>query len=566
MNKKVILLVIILLYICLSLFNYSFITEDAFIYFRFVENLINGYGCAFNPGEKIEACSSMSWLFLLTALGGFDFPILTAAKVLGIICGCFSLFLIFKITEKFTTQMPWVVLPSLLSSLSMSFLLFNQLGLETSLYTLTFLCLIFVCLESNSFVYFPVVSIIFILTRPEALFLLLGLIPGCFFYRSQGKKIVFSFTILVVLFLIVTLVKFFYFQDLLPSPFYKKIFAGKYSYGILYLHDFFKSHYLYYFCLPLIFTIWKKWNWEEKRFILFGFIIVFLLWAMLGGAEPKPSFRYCAPVIPLIHIYVITGIKNAFSNLTRLKKVAVTAYILLFCYLSLMQTSNPMFGNPIADNVDDFLDRPREYLRFVTARMRKPAKFNHIGNPSSKDLLLGEFVKLNYNRGSTVLYDQMGQAPYQAGIDYNFIDSLGLTDKTIGRYYFHKRMKGSYLLQCYENISSYLIGRVFPQVEFMYSRQDTLDYIFRQDPDVIIITSPLCYSKMFIPYWLLKDKRFSSRYNLNYLISGTKLLFEKKGLNKKPFHLPKGLYNIIFEKEIAKKLKSDHPVFNAYTF
>ena len=80
-SEKQIVLATIVLYICCSLFNYSIIDEDAFIYFRCVENAINGYGYSFNPGEKIEACSSLSWFFLLYLSRVLGCNLLTFSKI-----------------------------------------------------------------------------------------------------------------------------------------------------------------------------------------------------------------------------------------------------------------------------------------------------------------------------------------------------------------------------------------------------------------------------------------------------------------------------------------------------
>ena len=44
--------------------------EDGFIYFRIVDNLLNGHGPVFNVGERVEAYTSPAWLALLTVAGG----------------------------------------------------------------------------------------------------------------------------------------------------------------------------------------------------------------------------------------------------------------------------------------------------------------------------------------------------------------------------------------------------------------------------------------------------------------------------------------------------------------
>ena len=554
-SSAIAICMIIIFYIIFSLFNYSFITEDAFIYFRIAEYLIKGYGYVFNPGERIEVCSSLNWLFLLTLFRGLGFNILTISKILGIILGSFSLLLIFKITKSFTTRMPWVILPSLLTSLSTPFLMWNQMGLETSLYTMVFLSLILICMDKDLFIYFPVICSILVLTRPEGIFLLVGLAPVFYFYREKKRKIIYSSILLTILCLIIVSIRFFYFHDFLPSPFYIKIYTGKYILGLSDIHQYLKDYYMYYFLIPLLCVIFKKWNWQEKRFILFGYMLVYCLWIILGGGEGKPFYRHIVPFIPILYIYTITGIEHECGGFSVRGKVILWMYLAIFSYASLLLSSsywlNEPVLNPISENVGSFVKNPRDYLTFCSNLMKEPAKFNHIAHGKSRQLLLGEFIKRNYVSGTTLLYDQMGQTPYQAGIDYYFIDSWGLTDKRIGRYYFHKRSKSSPMLELYENTSSYFIKRFFPQTKLFYSRRYILNYILMRNPDVVLIRSHLGYSEKFIPYWLIREKLFKKKYRLKYLISDT-VFYEKRGLIKKPLNIPDGL-SVTFPKDIFKK-------------
>ena len=38
-----------------------FLTDDAFISFRYVRNLLEGHGLVFNPGERFEGYSNFPW-------------------------------------------------------------------------------------------------------------------------------------------------------------------------------------------------------------------------------------------------------------------------------------------------------------------------------------------------------------------------------------------------------------------------------------------------------------------------------------------------------------------------
>ncbi len=560
------ILIIVLFYFCFSLFNYSFVEEDAFIYFRCAENIISGHGYSFNAGNRIEACSSFTWLYLLILFLQSGFNILVASKILGIVLGCFSLLVIYAITRCFTRRMPWVIFPSFLTSLSIPFLFWNQMGLETALYTLIFLCLILICLKQDRFIYWPVISLLLVLTRPEGMFLLVGLVPVFYIYRERRKEIIRSSLLFIIVFLTIIILRLFYFHDFLPSPFYIKIYTGKLSEGLLYIHALFKSHYLYVFVAPMLFLFWKRWNRERNRAILLCFAAVYLLWVVLGGSEGifKPFYRHLVPVIPIIYVYTVTGIGQICERFKTIEK-ASCVIILLFAFLGILLPSGYSASfepapNPVAGNLKGFVKRPGDYLQLIINRLRDPLRFNYPEGKVYQQILLGEFIKTNYSEGSLLLYDQMGQTPYQTGAAYRFTDSWGLTDKVIGRYYFHEHIAENSLLKLYERISTNIITGLFPGEEFIYTKNEILDYIFRKNPDVILVSAITCYLRDYLTYWLIMDSRLKNNYHLKYFMQGT-LVFELNGLEKKPLCIPEGL-SVIFDKDIYNALRNDPLVQN----
>lgn len=74
--------------ILFALLSYQFIDfyqDDAYVYCRYAENILNGNGPVFNVGERVEGFTSPLWLLELTGLVsiGVDAPL--ASKLLGII-------------------------------------------------------------------------------------------------------------------------------------------------------------------------------------------------------------------------------------------------------------------------------------------------------------------------------------------------------------------------------------------------------------------------------------------------------------------------------------------------
>lgn len=73
--------------------------DDAFISFRYAENLAQGRGLVFNPGERVEGFSNPLWTVALALpawLGatGSDLGLLLTAKALGVVCAVLTLFVV----------------------------------------------------------------------------------------------------------------------------------------------------------------------------------------------------------------------------------------------------------------------------------------------------------------------------------------------------------------------------------------------------------------------------------------------------------------------------------------
>ncbi len=64
-----------------------FLTDDAFISFRYVRNLLEGHGLVFNPGERVEGYSNFLWILELAAIwrvGGVEPEV--ASRWLSVVC------------------------------------------------------------------------------------------------------------------------------------------------------------------------------------------------------------------------------------------------------------------------------------------------------------------------------------------------------------------------------------------------------------------------------------------------------------------------------------------------
>ena len=553
---------IFLFFIFFSLFNYNYLFEDAYIYFRIVENFVAGHGYVFNPGDPhIECGSSLTWFFLLTTIRVLGLPLLTGAKIAGIIFGALSIVITYHIARIFITDSTWRYAPCLLCVLSIPFLLGCQTGLETPVYVFSFLLMVLVCVNRDYFKYWPFAYFLLILTRPEGMVIGMALLPVFYFYRHRFKSIGYGILLLGVLIGLLFALRLFYFHDLLPSAFYHKMHSGKFAYGFRYLYRFCLYHFIYLWTIPLLYVLAKRSNWTPQRCILFGFICVQSLWVIVGTADGTPFFRHIVPLIPLFFIYSISGIINTFSTFGQRQKLLLASFCGLFgCTMLLFPPvvrwapySHPKLSqNIIFRNLCYAGHSPRAFLSDLRQRLKNPC-FDPL-HQQDRMVLTGEFIRRNYPPGTVLLYDQMGRIPYQAGTEYCFIDSYGLTDRVIGRTLFYWQNSHDRLYGRYDRLSRRMVKKLFPDSVFCFSRQQILDYIFQKKPDVMV-----CFLLVRNPIvqLLAQDQRFKEQYRLACIVNAN-IFFERKQLPRKTFDIPSEL-TFFSQRMVADPSFAHHP-------
>src|SRR5437870_9145345 len=81
-------------FLWLTLACSPFVIDDAFISFRYAENLVRGYGLVYNPGERVEGYTNFLWVLLIAGFHALGADSLSAAKVLGALANASTLILV----------------------------------------------------------------------------------------------------------------------------------------------------------------------------------------------------------------------------------------------------------------------------------------------------------------------------------------------------------------------------------------------------------------------------------------------------------------------------------------
>ena len=242
----------------------SWAGEDAFIFFRYVDNFINGQGLVFNIGERVEGFTAPLWVFLLS---GVSMITDLGLRQISIITGLFlSTSAILIILYFDSTKKLFIPIGVILLITNSAFRDFATSGFETSL-TYLLLTILAILVKKNLIWQYPLqigaLSSLLVLNRPEALlfvfytFMIL-LINGIVLIKKKkatpdtliSKLIYFLFPV-ILLIGGYQIFRMGYFASILPNTFYAKKGGELYmSQGLFYLKDFLST---YWFSFAIIF-------------------------------------------------------------------------------------------------------------------------------------------------------------------------------------------------------------------------------------------------------------------------------------------------------------------------
>ena len=370
--------------------------DDAFISFRYAENLVRGNGLVFNIGERVEGFSNPSWTLLL-ALAikiGMD-PVIAS-----LLMGYFSIIFLIYATAHLSRQVGGVVgIACFLVAIDPSMLLESVQGLESVFYAglITLACsrLLEEREANKSSMISTSLFAIACCTRPEApLFFILA--HGSLGYKDRRWSKTLSSAIPIVgLLLVITILRLFYYQDVLPNTFYAKVGGVAISRGLEYCHFHFRHHPI--FWIALIF-VWTKHGQEKKWFMLTTVLFIYLFYVVWIGGDFKPTSRFILPVSGIMAVAVSTMVQRIIE----LKQAWIWFFLSVIMFLgrASLFTKAEVWA---ADRRQNFVAR----------------KF------------LGEWLKANTSRSDVLAMHSIGAIPYYA--ERKTIDMWGLTNKTIAK-------------------------------------------------------------------------------------------------------------------------------------
>ncbi|MCS6880816.1 MAG: hypothetical protein RMK84_11890 [Oscillochloridaceae bacterium] len=315
----------------------SWLSDDAFISFRYAQNLALGHGLVYNVGERVEGYTNFLWTVMAAGvlrLGG-DLALWSHAS--GVLLGLLIVVGTYRVAEPLIGP-PWALVAALLTGTSQSLLLYTARGsgLETGLFTL--LALVgggaYLTRERSGSRGLAAAGLAFglaALTRPEGLLLFaltalharLTAAPG----RQRGPAERWRATLPPLLVLGVPFLALFgpyflwrlgYYGDLLPNTFYAKTGGGlkQIERGLAYAGAFALT-----IGGPLLLVIAAPWlrSWRAALASWRSYVLLVTLtysaYIIVVGGDHFRGERFFVPLVPWFALLIADGLATSIQTL-----------------------------------------------------------------------------------------------------------------------------------------------------------------------------------------------------------------------------------------------------------
>ena len=396
---------------------YDYLSDDAFISFRYVSNFIGGHGLVYNVGERVEGYTNFLWILLLSGTGAAGLDIVLAARIGGAVFSVATLLLVYRFSEVYYYEQgyPKLVAPALLAC-STPYVVWALSGLESQFFTFLLFAAIFRLVhEVENPARYPLSAILFAiagLARPEGvLFFAASLFAMSIEGVRRRRGIVSKHQIGSLLTFAIVYAPYFlwrwnYYGWFLPNTFYVKVGGDYFRYlrGGYYIVKFVRTFGgPLAFGLPVLLFLRKELNFN----ILYHLVIVlaFLVYIVYVGGDGLIASRFFVPILPSICVLVQSALhtlREAFSNRFDLKRANLVSIALALMLLGgSLEASMNTHREPYLSVVDD-----REV--------------------NQNRVRVGQWFKEYAKPGHTIALYAAGIIPYYS--ELYAIDMLGKTD------------------------------------------------------------------------------------------------------------------------------------------
>ncbi len=419
-------------------YSYDFISDDAFIIFRYARHLAEGRGLVFNPGERVEGFTSLLWTVLLAGFHRLGVPLPLISRILGAAFGAGTLWLVYRLTRALSpSEMSHgaAAIPPLLLASNGAFACWAASGMETPLYAFLIAATFLTTLRERWTLSMASVGAL-LLTRPEgaAVFAALAVYAAVRYRAASDRRRILLWlfsgaAVLAALFLFRRL----YFGDWLPNTYYVKTGGGWRAVlrGLEYFRNYSADH-------EGLILMAVPWLWgllapsRERKALALGAAVIWAGVVAVGG-DGLPMYRFALGPLPLMA--VLQGLMAADAlHAARMSETGRRWRV----YGSVAVS--------VAALVYTHADRPRLGLQYEIYDAQQRYEM-------PRWIMAGLWLRENAREGDSVAAVPIGAISYYSGL--KIVDMMGLTDRHIARrkmsdmgsgWAGHEKHDGAYVL------------------------------------------------------------------------------------------------------------------------
>ena len=440
---------VLVLFSLLFALTFHAMVDDAYISFRYADHWADGRGLVFNPnGPPVEGYSNFLWvaaLALQRVTIGWTTP--STALLLAYLAGAGTILLTYRagpllgLTGAVTRN-----LPGLFLALNPAFVGLGHMGLETLSFAFFVTgALLRWCHERATPGARPVAWMWLLavaLSRPE------GVALACYVvaYEALRPRVagnrrrwwVLGAIGFTVPFVAYHLLRYRYFGQWLPNPFYAKVPLGRWATverGLRYTAGFLLTHdgmyhtvsplrvgFKWLLLLPAGVALWKRPS--ATTLPLAGAALCYTAFIIVVGGDWMPFHRFYGHVLPLFVILAAQGFQGA-PPATRRHRVAwraAVACVVAGQFGEGLARDMPALTNWRAD-LPALARAPLTRTREAVHRLRTQPTFGQV---------YARWFTETYPPGTVATGDAVGVVPYYTPL--SFIDTLGLVDTEVAQY------------------------------------------------------------------------------------------------------------------------------------
>ncbi len=439
-----VVLVAVLLGLVHALF-YDWPFEDSYITFRYADNLVEGIGLRYNPGETVEGFTSFGWVVILAGAGFVGLPIPVVAKVLAAAAGLVLVALTCVMARRWT-KLPtaYVAAPGVLVAANGTWAYYAMTGMETAVFALVIAAAAWVIATRTDARAAQITGVILAgacMLRPEGMGYA-GLFGAVLLTDRDGRRqlahYVAAFCIVFVPYFVW---KWQHFGYPVPNTFYAKASpsGGVMRAGMHHVEEYFTTH-AYWLALPaaglLLARVRERWA-RLCCILLAGAAIN----AIVVGGDAFAFYRFLLPGLPFGAIALFAGGQTAGQRIIErrpdidrsVRALGIACSVALIAFTAMA---------PLRSRTSLTRTRPETQR----GRALKAATIN------DHYFKVGRFLRETFEPDTLIATNAAGIIPYEARLPT--IDMLGLNDEHIAHLDIelghgalgHEKHDGAYVL------------------------------------------------------------------------------------------------------------------------